>query len=334
MRSRLFVLSVVLVLMLGLALIAGAEEANPVTRTQVSQTVVSYCIYPAAAIPDNDPAGAAFLFSITDMGEIADANAYVGVTHTWIGDVMVDVTHVGTGTTVNLIDRIGVPAISTVGCSNNNLDVWLDDAAGAPIEDACDTVGGSTAPFPPGTYAPNGVLADLNGEDINGDWEVWISDNASLDTGTFDEFCLEFELAAAPPTEEPTEEPGEEAEPVFVQWDPGDARINPSPAMEVAIYCVADGIDLWGFSNAHYGYVSLAEFAAAPATDDAPFWTSADGTVRVYHLSDDWWGVQKDQVRGDAVETYQFAWDTCAPTATETSVYDAAGNLLVYEVGP
>ena len=40
------------------------------------------------------------------------------------------------------------------------------------------------------------------------------------------------------------------------------------------------------------------------------------------------------RVRGDVLETYQFAWDTCAPTMTETTVYDAAGNLLVYEVGP
>lgn len=130
------------------------------------------------------------------------------------------------------------------------------------------------------------------------------------------------------------EEEEEEAEPVFEQWDPGDARINPQPAMEVAIYCASGGIDLWGFSNAHYGFVSVADFDAAAASDDMPFFTSADGSVRVYHLANGWWGVQKDQVRGDTMETYQFAFDGCAPTATVTTVYDAAGNLLVYEVGP
>ncbi|MBN1964306.1 MAG: hypothetical protein JW910_06650, partial [Anaerolineae bacterium] len=140
------------------------------------------------------------------------------------------------------------------------------------------------------TYAGSTVTVEFEGTDMYG-----TNTNFSVD---------DVKLLYTESGEEPTEEP-EEAEPVYEQWDPGDTRINPDPAMEVAIYCVADGIDMWGFNDAHFGYVSVADFDAAPATDETPFFTSADGTVRVYHLANGWWGVQKDQVRGDAVETYQ-----------------------------
>ncbi|MBN1963416.1 MAG: hypothetical protein JW910_02145 [Anaerolineae bacterium] len=117
-------------------------------------------------------------------------------------------------------------------------------------------------------------------------------------------------------------------------WSPGDARINPDPAAEIAVYCGASGVDLWGLNGAYFGFVNFDDFAAAPPDDATPFFTSADGSVRVYHLANEWWAVEKDQARGDASERYRFTWDGCTPSATTTEVYAADGSLLVYEVGP
>ncbi|MBN1964305.1 MAG: hypothetical protein JW910_06645 [Anaerolineae bacterium] len=254
---------------------------------------------------------------------------YSGTYHAWLGGAG------GSGETSILTQDITVPETGEVQVS---LMLWLAayDVGGTDyMEVNFDGTNYAYIAEDAAAYTADYASLTVNfGEYAAGTYtlEFYAIDNSGGGSSFFiDDVSVMFTATGG---EEPTEEPEEEAAPVYEQWDPGDARINPSPAMEVAIYCVADGIDLWGFGNAHFGYVSLAEFAAAPATDDAPFFTSADGTVRVYHLANDWWGVQKDQVRGDAVETYQFAWDTCAPTMTETTVYDAAGNLLVYEVGP
>jgi len=255
------------------------------------------------------------------------------------------------------IFRDGIPSDCSgkayPGLYDNGEDYYIVEGGWTVSEDTCVTVNWDEGSC--GLYAH--PSAYVGGYDPADQAAGFVGDPGTSATGSFsfplsegDTFYIvvqstynadslpcsySFDFDAPLQAEEPTEEPEEPTEePVYQRWDPGDARINPQPAMEVAIYCVADGIDLWGFSNMHYGYVSLAAFDAAPATDDAPFFTSDDGTVRVYHLANGWWGVQKDQVRGDAVETYQFAWDTCPPTMTQTTVYDAAGNLLVYEVGP
>jgi len=64
--------------------------------------------------------------NVTRTAQIQHTKADLGLTHTWVGDVIVRLKHVDTGTTVTLIDRMDVPA-STFGCSGDNLNIVLDD---------------------------------------------------------------------------------------------------------------------------------------------------------------------------------------------------------------
>ena len=97
---------------------------------------------PALPIPDDDPTGVSDTVMFTTPGTIGDVNFLIGVTHTWVGDLIVTLEH--GGTTVTLIDRQGVPA-STFGCSADNWEnpILDDEGTGGPIEDLPDHVHGA-----------------------------------------------------------------------------------------------------------------------------------------------------------------------------------------------
>ena len=136
-------------------------------------------------IPDDDPAGVSTTITVTDTGAVQDMNVDLNIEHTWVGDLIVTLTSPA-NTTVTLIDRMGVPA-STFGCSNNDLLVTLDDEAGAPIEDEC-----TGSPIT-GSFIPNEALSAFDGEEVNGDWILTISDNAGGDTGMLNAWTLNYD---------------------------------------------------------------------------------------------------------------------------------------------
>ena len=155
----------------------------------------AYSSAPGIAIPDNDPAGITDDIVISGAsGTITDLNAIFNIDHTWVGDLIVTLEHVNTGTTVTLIDRPGVPN-TTFGCSSNDFDVRMDDEAGTAIEGTCGP--SSSDPFPIGDFIPNNPLSVFDGESINGTWRVTVSDNAGGDDGTLVSWCLDPTLACA-----------------------------------------------------------------------------------------------------------------------------------------
>ena len=144
-----------------------------------SDTLVPY------SIPDAGQGKARACFTIDDPGMINQVDVGLGITHTWVGDLIVTLTHDDTGTSVVLIDRPGLDN-GGQGCSGNDISVVLTDKAGFPVEDACD-------PQPPaiaGTWAPNEQLSAFIGEGIAGTWTLVVSDNAALDTGALDSWTL------------------------------------------------------------------------------------------------------------------------------------------------
>jgi subtilisin-like proprotein convertase family protein len=120
---------------------------------------------------------------------LSDLDVYLDVTHTWVGDLKITLTHLDSGTVLTLVDRPGYPA-SDFGCDRNNIDATLDDNAGLPIEDECD-VGDPTIA---GRFRPQQPLSAFDGEIYGGQWRLNISDNAGGDVGTLDEWCLEPNL--------------------------------------------------------------------------------------------------------------------------------------------
>jgi len=131
----------------------------------------------------------------------------VGVTHSWVGDLIFKLTSPA-GTAVTFFDRPDVPA-SAFGCSNNNLaQVILDDDGGFPsIETTCNA-GGSDAAFPSGSFTPNNPLSAFDGQAAAGTWTLNVSDNGAGDTGQVRAFSLVFSCQdGVTPTPTPTPTP-------------------------------------------------------------------------------------------------------------------------------
>jgi len=125
--------------------------------------------------------------NVGGSGVIADLNVELEITHTWVGDLRVVLTHVDTGTHVTIIDQPGSPA-STFGCSSNNIDATLDDEASAPVESQCRT----TYPAISGSVRPNNPLSAFDGEDLGGTWRLTVTDGATLDDGFLESWSLHF----------------------------------------------------------------------------------------------------------------------------------------------
>jgi len=147
------------------------------------------------AIPDNNPAGITVgpIVFPPDGTTILDVVVDLGITHTWVGDLIVQLTHNGPCgvQTVDLINRPGVPG-STFGCSGNLVGpdkyYFGTGALEALGEQRC------TATLPPACYAaapesPDGLLP-FRGCPKDGEWWLFVSDNGGGDLGQLVNFSV------------------------------------------------------------------------------------------------------------------------------------------------
>ncbi|MEQ1606339.1 MAG: proprotein convertase P-domain-containing protein [Pyrinomonadaceae bacterium] len=189
------------------------------TATPIGGLAVSYT-GAAVTIPDNVAAGVNIPLAVGSACTVTDlnfrfdgtqsavvGNTGVGVTHSWVGDLIFKLTSPG-GTAVTFFDRPGVPT-TAAGCNNNNLaQLILDDDGGLPsIEGQCNAAG-TAAAFPTGSFTPNNPLSAFDGQNAAGTWTLNVSDNAGIDTGTVNRFSLVFVCGTGPaPTPTPTPTP-------------------------------------------------------------------------------------------------------------------------------
>jgi hypothetical protein len=145
------------------------------------------------AIPDDDLASATDSVVIAENITIADLNVSVGISHGWVGDLSVSLLHGDTGTAIDLIDRVGVPA-SGFGCSGDDIDATLGDEATLPAEDEC----APGAPAVGGSLLPHVALAAFDGENIGGTWTLTVKDLSAGVSGTLDAWCLLLNEPAPP----------------------------------------------------------------------------------------------------------------------------------------
>ena len=140
-----------------------------------------HCRSPNLTIPDGNTTGVTDSMVISTEGSLADLNVVVKIDHTWVGDLIVVLSHVNTNTSVTIIDRPG-RTTSGNGCGSDNIDVTLDDQAVASVENQCPPVGG--------TFQPNNPLSVFNGQSLAGTWTLNVSDRSAIDTGTLVQWCL------------------------------------------------------------------------------------------------------------------------------------------------
>ncbi|HMQ49740.1 MAG TPA: proprotein convertase P-domain-containing protein [Saprospiraceae bacterium] len=133
----------------------------------------------------------------------------IDITHTWDADM-----------DIFLIAPSGemVELTSDNGGSGDNFTgtIFMDGGANGPI-----TAG--IAPFT-GTYSPEQALTGgtLTGADVNGNWVLSVTDDASSDTGTLNSWSITFGPAAPPPACTPNTYPGTVIQAVLGP-DPGGA---------------------------------------------------------------------------------------------------------------
>lgn len=145
---------------------------------------------PALAIPDNNSTGVNSTLTVGDTPTIADLDVFVQINHTNVGDLYVTLTH--GATTVVLIDRPGWTSGGGAGCTRDNVQATLDDEATTGyVESQCvasvPTIYGT---FRPGTGTPVSPLTAFDGQALNGDWVLNVSDRRNSNTGTLVKWCL------------------------------------------------------------------------------------------------------------------------------------------------
>ncbi|MCP5046482.1 MAG: S8 family serine peptidase, partial [bacterium] len=111
---------------------------------------------PGMTIPDNKPAGINDTITVSDTRPVNDLRVEVDITHTWIGDLKIELTGPG-GSSVLLHDR--------TGGSDQNIQT---------------TFGPADKPD----------LVTFLGQPANGDWTLKVSDHQGRDVGKFNHWAL------------------------------------------------------------------------------------------------------------------------------------------------
>ncbi len=186
------------------------------------------------SVPDATSAGtnavnadAGVFTSAIHLHNLGNVSYFTGITinnlsHTFVGDLNITLTHVDTGTSVTLLDRVRKSSATSDG--TGPLDYGSDSAVNGDFtfvtdlssqynsNDSLWNAVALSSDVLGGTYAASGndftgiestsyVPTDLNvfaGESMNGTWDLTISDESIFDTGTLDGWQIQGMLVPVP----------------------------------------------------------------------------------------------------------------------------------------
>lgn len=147
------------------------------------------CSQVGQAIPDDNPQGLSNTLQVADVGSIDRLELLLDIDHSYVGDLILDLEHGPSGTTVRLVDRPGVSGAIPFGCAGSNIKTTLDDQAVPSVQDSCQSQQGQAA-YPQARYRPANPLSAFAGRSLSGAWTLRVSDNANGDTGQLLRWCL------------------------------------------------------------------------------------------------------------------------------------------------
>ncbi len=150
--------------------------AEPGSFMAAPGSIVEYCSYD---VPKDIPDGQTIksTLTITDVGNIADLNVKINISHMWISDLIVEII-APDGTRTELF--------SSVGRGEGEFDnTILDDEASVSIKNG-------SSPYS-GAYKPEGNLSRFYGKSMTGTWKLHVADTADPDTGTLNSWCIIIE---------------------------------------------------------------------------------------------------------------------------------------------
>ena len=158
-------------------------------------------------IPDNLASGVDSVIQISQNEIIQDASFSVeGLSHSWIGDLIITVSHSTSGKSATLVHRVGTTSNpdsrgdssdvnGTYTFNDGNPSIWTEAGSGDT-----DFI------VPAGTYDASGVneaVVNLNdifgGETTQGTWTFNISDNGDTQSGSFVQTSVSFVSAVPEP---------------------------------------------------------------------------------------------------------------------------------------
>ncbi len=181
--------------------IAGTASADSISET--NPAVIDWGIVGTSAVT----MGPAQLYPsginvAGATGGITDVNVTLhNGNHTWVADLELTLVSPA-GTAVRLLDLTGVQNGDDI-----DGDITFDDSASEffPDDDTDGTVSGTflvsdyenaDADVPATAFGLD--LSAFNGEDANGTWSLYVYDETSGDTGSFDGWTLDIETIPAP----------------------------------------------------------------------------------------------------------------------------------------
>ena len=128
--------------------------------------------------------------NVSGVGAITDVNFGLLATHSWRGDIQLDLTSPAPGSvTVRLIN-----SDTSAAGNDDNYNIELSDELTNPIINTGAVDGAHDATLPPFQFLarPNNPLSAFNGANANGNWTITICDDFNGDNGEFLQGTLFF----------------------------------------------------------------------------------------------------------------------------------------------
>ncbi|GJM15084.1 MAG: hypothetical protein DHS20C13_04110 [Thermodesulfobacteriota bacterium] len=124
--------------------------------------------------------------SAIEGGEVTKVVVKMYITHTFDSDLEISLdSPIATNVEISTDNGgAGDDYGSTCGTDDMDPDSVFDDDAGTAVTDGA-------APFV-GSFSPEGLLRDFNGEDQEGTWTLIVGDDATGDSGTLNCWCLDI----------------------------------------------------------------------------------------------------------------------------------------------
>jgi subtilisin-like proprotein convertase family protein len=122
------------------------------------------------------------IFVPTSAGIVRDLDLTLSISHSFVGDLDVTLTHMPSGVSVALF--------TDIGGTDEGLMIRLNDEAGTDISTADNPSDGVIV----GTFNPEltALLSAFDGVDASGEWRLSITDDSSSDTGLLFSWSLVF----------------------------------------------------------------------------------------------------------------------------------------------
>lgn len=145
-------------------------------------------------IPDGDSSASVVLDVSPDtVGSVQSVTVSVDVTHEWLGDLTIVVSH--EGQSVVLIDRVGIDTWS-FGCGGDDIDATFADGATTIADELCSP--GGPTPMLSGEILPAESLGVFTGSPVAGEWVITVIDHNPIDAGVINSVCISITPAPAP----------------------------------------------------------------------------------------------------------------------------------------